>query len=203
MISRKMLIAIALPIVAVATISIFVAFESATAAVLTTSGAPTRIASKEFPSGGVFTDFVTQTLSSNHIPVHRGENATINLVFEHKTQGKGQTLTLSNFHTSERNFGPSSLANTNESSFEDTIRNHPGSLVSGELDTRGFVQISPSSVVITPDSNAILTLNISIPKTVPDEWVGKEVGLSIEYDASPNAETTAKMTEKLQIQVLQ
>lgn len=153
-------------------------------------------------ANGELTDYIVETIAPNNIQLHRGESTTVNITLEHKTNGSGHAVTLTNFHNTVRNFGPSAKAGISEEQFEDSVANSPNALIKGEVPSQGTLTITPASVRMEPDSTATLTMQISLPKDIPDEMVGKSIYLTASYDISPfDAQTTGKI-DTLVIEVL-
>ncbi len=205
--NKKHILVAILPAIAISAIAIvLLTSESAKTEAVQPQSIPSQIGgalAKTRFANGELTDYIVETISPNNISLHRGESTTVYINLEHKTNGNGHAVTLTNFHNTVRNFGPSARANISDEQFEDAVGNSPNALIRGEVPTQGILTITPDSVRIEPDSNATLTMHVSLPKNIPDEMVGKSIYLTANYDINPlDSQTTGKI-DTLVIEVLE
>jgi hypothetical protein len=160
----------------------------------------TALAKDRFANGEI-SDYIVQTFEPNNIVLKRGESTTVMMKLEHKTNGNGQDVVLTNFHNDVRNFGPSAREGISDEEFEDLITDSPATLVRGEVSMQGMAYVSSPELKLAPDSVKTIEMTISLPSYIADEMVGKSIYVNANFDIIPEDPSVVASQDTLVIEV--
>jgi hypothetical protein len=180
-------LAIVLPVVAAGIIVLVLITSNSQshATVVTAAGEShleTSFGPQEDFSKGILKYYVMQELPASTAVLKRGTTITIPEVIKFWSKIPGQVVTLTNFRSDERDFGPGAGAGLTDEQFDQEI--NQGIPIVKEIPVRDYFSVSPTSVIIAANSTATVYVNVSIPSDYPDNMLHNALPIGIAFDTN-------------------